>query len=349
MFFFNWKGICVEPTAHYWEGILSNRKCTLVASPVYYENNVQVTFHVHGGLGGIVATGTDNEGAKENNVVLPTVTLNSIIDTLAPASVIRKVPSMGGGSGIATTHRRVIDYFSLDIEGAEYDAMKNFDFDHTVFLVITIERPNDVLHELLVKQGYWFLRNVWRDGVSPFGEAVYLHYTCPKFVELMTKHRRQNPKIQYSHNYQNHNPVHLLRPAWSPMEALVRNLSTTTAAAATTTTTTTTTTMGRGDPIRHQQSVYKLFETFRSTFTALMVDGDLFKCHRNARQVYYFRGGRAYPIPSMQVFARLDQGRRDIGEAYVVSPSYCAQLSMGNALDATTAALPPNDPFCLFV
>jgi hypothetical protein len=319
----------------------------LVASPVYYENNVQVTFHVHEGLGGIVAAGMDNEKAKDNNFILPTVTLNSILDTFAPTSLIRKAPPLGGSSGIATTHRRVIDYFSLDIESAEYDAMKNFDFDHTVFLVITIERPNELLHALLVKQGYWFLRNVWRDGVLPFGEAVYLHYTCPRFVELMTKHR-QHPKVQYNHNYLDHNPVYLLRPAWSPMEALVRNLSTTTTTATTTAkaNANANATMGRGDPIRHQQSsMYKLFETFRSTFTTLMVDGDLFKCHRNARQVYYFRGGRAYPIPSMDVFVLLDQGRRDIGEVFVVSPAYCEQLSMGNALDATTAALPPNDPF----
>lgn len=290
----------------------------MIASPVYYENNIKVTFHVNEGLGGIVAAGTDNEGATQNNVVLPTVTLNSIIDTFAPSSVVHK-SSIG-------IRRRIINYFSLDIEGAEFDAMKNFDFDHTVFLVMTVERPKELLHELLVKNGYWFLRNVWR--VQPFGEAIYLHYTCPKFVELMTKHRKK-PYIEYSNVNIQYNPVYLLRPAWSPMESLVANLST----------------LATKEPVKYQQRMFTIFDKFRRKITSLMVDGDLFKCHRNARQVYYYRGGRSHAIPSMDVFRKLDNGTRDITEVFVLSRAYCDTIPVGKELDGSTVTLPETDPF----
>jgi hypothetical protein len=206
--FFNWTGICIEPNQMYAEGILGNRKCTLIMSPVYYENNIMVKFHMAEGLGGIIAKGLDNERASTGIVDIATVTLNSIVHAFAP-----KPPP--------TSTVRVLDYLSLDVEGAEFDAIAQFDFAHTIFHVISVERPKDVVHDLLIRNGYWFLAHVWRS--EPFGEMIYLHHTCPRFTELMDKYRAK-PQVRYNHNYKWHHPTYLLRPVW-PLPSANHSLS----------------------------------------------------------------------------------------------------------------------------
>lgn len=50
-----------------------------------------------------------------------------------------------------------IDYFSLDVEGAEYFIMKNFPFDRYTVKLFTIERPKQELIDLLYNYGYEYL------------------------------------------------------------------------------------------------------------------------------------------------------------------------------------------------
>jgi hypothetical protein len=59
---------------------------------------------------------------------------------------------------------RVIDYMSLDIEGAEFHALKGFPFDKHIFLAITVERPSKAVHHILVGIGYRFVRQVAKFG-----------------------------------------------------------------------------------------------------------------------------------------------------------------------------------------
>ena len=53
----------------------------------------------------------------------------------------------------------MIDYFSLDVEGAETDIIENFDFKSYKFLSITIERPTAKINEVLFKNNYVFVKN----------------------------------------------------------------------------------------------------------------------------------------------------------------------------------------------
>jgi hypothetical protein len=57
----------------------------------------------------------------------------------------------------------VIDYFSLDVEGAEYYVMKDFPFDRYTMKVMTIERPKQELVDLLYEKGYIYMaaNNEW--------------------------------------------------------------------------------------------------------------------------------------------------------------------------------------------
>ena len=51
----------------------------------------------------------------------------------------------------------VIDYLSLDIEGAEAYVFSTFPWDEYTFLTLTVERPAKVLRESLKKHGYTYL------------------------------------------------------------------------------------------------------------------------------------------------------------------------------------------------
>ena len=53
----------------------------------------------------------------------------------------------------------VIDYFSLDVEGAETEILRNFNFNKYTFLCLTVERPTPELNNLLFGNGYLFVKN----------------------------------------------------------------------------------------------------------------------------------------------------------------------------------------------
>ncbi len=58
---------------------------------------------------------------------------------------------------------RTIDYFSLDVEGYEYEVLRNFPFDEYKFLCLGVERPSDNLRALLKSNGYRLRARVGED------------------------------------------------------------------------------------------------------------------------------------------------------------------------------------------
>ena len=81
---------------------------------------------------------------------------------------------------------RVIDYLSLDIEGAETDVFKNFPFSKYTFLSMTIERPTSLLNKILKENGYVFIKNHKVD-------TFYLHETLQNKLLLKTDIFEQLP------------------------------------------------------------------------------------------------------------------------------------------------------------
>jgi len=139
---FDWKGICIEPNPIYWYR-LSFRNCDAVGAIVGgKENNVEVNVtlspdRVHAPLGGIVSNEMDNKQTRQtakNAVPRYTASLKGILQKFNAPSVI--------------------DYLSLDVEGAELFIMKDFPFHEYQFKVLTIERPKDELLVLLETNGY---------------------------------------------------------------------------------------------------------------------------------------------------------------------------------------------------
>ncbi len=116
-----WTGICVDPFPTHMEG----RTCQMITEVVSNVSGKTVKFHTHAGLGGIADTlgKWKEEASKSPAVELTTVTLAEI---LARA----KAPTY-------------IHFLSLDIEGAELDALRGIDLENYRFGAMAIEHNEE--------------------------------------------------------------------------------------------------------------------------------------------------------------------------------------------------------------
>ena len=197
--YYNWTGICIEPLPGYLQGILEQRRCSLVTNPVSSVVGNVVSFHRQEAFSGIVSSMTNNHKKDASrDLHLTTVALTSILEHLhAPL---------------------VIDYLSLDVEGAELLVLEGLNFDKYTFLVMSVERPSAKVYSLLARNRYWFLSQLPLDdttntntnaaatamsvsvlpnkhiankpsGSGAFGECMYLHESHPDFNAHMIKYR----------------------------------------------------------------------------------------------------------------------------------------------------------------
>ena len=132
-----WKGICVDPFPVYMEG----RTCEMFREVVFSEAGRTMTFRAAKGLAGLEDTlGSWNTTAKRAPAVqFTTTTLDNIL-------------TRGGAPDF-------VHFISLDIEGAEFEALKGFPFDRVRVGAWTIEHnfeepKRSNLKTLLESHGY---------------------------------------------------------------------------------------------------------------------------------------------------------------------------------------------------
>jgi len=132
-----WKGICIDPFPTHMEG----RTCQVFKEVVWNVPGHIVQFHTHGDIGGIADTlGLWKKEASEAPVVeFSTVTLADILERAHAPSEIA--------------------FMSLDIEGAELEALQGLPFDKYRFGAMAIEhnweepKRSDIV-AFLAKRGY---------------------------------------------------------------------------------------------------------------------------------------------------------------------------------------------------
>jgi len=152
---FGWSGLCLEPNPTYWAG-LSYRDCTTVSAVVGSERMQEIQFKFPnraGPQGGIVGKQFDNKEPSKFNEDKPRYTVPLL-------EIFKKFNTPS-----------VIDYLSLDVEGAEDLVMSSFPFDQYRFNVITLERPSANLQELLKAHGYQFERLLKKNS----GDTLWIH------------------------------------------------------------------------------------------------------------------------------------------------------------------------------
>lgn len=173
-----WDGICVEPNPHFYAKLKNNRTCNITDIVVDQKNDMVIDFRIDNGeLGGIVDKDTDNnktyrskELEKATILKLKTKTLEYVLDLF-------KAP-------------KIIDYLSLDVEGAEERILSKFPFDKYIFLAMTIERPTPELEAILFKNDYVF---VMKSKKLPF-DSFYVHKTIPNFEQIVKEPYSPTPR-----------------------------------------------------------------------------------------------------------------------------------------------------------
>jgi hypothetical protein len=72
----------------------------------------------------------------------------------------------------------VIDYLSIDVEGAETRILADFPFNKYTFNSMTIELPSEFLHNLLIEKGYIWVKLI------PGLDSFYIHESFQKIYGL---------------------------------------------------------------------------------------------------------------------------------------------------------------------
>lgn len=159
---YDWSGICLEANPIVFKTLSEVRKVKCL-NVCIGEDNGSVSFLNDGLFSRILFDEPEQAEFKDDprSIKLSTNSLTTIFEQ-------NKVP-------------REIDYFSIDIEGAEWLALKDFAFDKYLFNSITIERPNEDLRELLEKEGYIIIKEI------PDLDTFYIHNT---FLERYLKNSR---------------------------------------------------------------------------------------------------------------------------------------------------------------
>ena len=176
----DWEGLCIEANPKYHADYV-NRKCTLLGNAISDRSGKIMKFTFRDSLGGLVH---EEKFANHNNINMSaydvvTVSLDDALENL-------KVP-------------KVIDYLSLDVEGAELFIMKYFNFTKYKINVMTIERPDEELHRLVTQNGYKFLT-----ALGIFGESLYVSTSHPRYAEILQKY---NEKQYYFRVYNGKIPL----------------------------------------------------------------------------------------------------------------------------------------------
>jgi len=157
----NWRGLCLEPNPIYWYRLASYRTCSIIGAMVGGEpdedgTEVDVTLprqNIRDGTsGGIIGDDMDNK-KKDGD-------LNQEKRNLVSISTVFE----------AYRAPKIIDYLSLDVEGAETLVMEHFDWDRYKFKFLTVERPKDNLRDMFLKNGYKEVKKI-----TFWGESLWIN------------------------------------------------------------------------------------------------------------------------------------------------------------------------------
>ncbi|WP_170759415.1 FkbM family methyltransferase [Ruegeria lacuscaerulensis] len=148
-----WDGLLFEPNPGFWPNINNERRARLIKKAVTDQAGQILPFRIDNGmLGGIVAEDMDNNSTVRSEELKEAEIVNVETTTLTDELNACDAPL-------------VIDFLSLDIEGAELLAVKGLDLEKYNIRCATIERPTQELDILLDAHGYRQARHLMYDVI----------------------------------------------------------------------------------------------------------------------------------------------------------------------------------------
>jgi FkbM family methyltransferase len=161
---FGWNGICIEGNPATFRDLKRNRQVTCVNACIDSEEK-DVEFVLDGVNGGILSKDCDNREGAGNSIKVKTRSLVNVL--------------------IANNAPPIIDYLSIDVEGAEDRVLLGFPFEKYQFQCITIERPSPQLQALLGENHYVLIKKI------PGLDCFYIHES------LMNKDEYHNNTVSF--------------------------------------------------------------------------------------------------------------------------------------------------------
>lgn len=170
---YGWNGICVEPSRAY-AALVRNRNCICENICIYCSEGV-VKFLDRSG----------RHVGKQSSVIYDDESTSDVIDRVSNnLHWLVDVPATTLGH-LLQKHNApsIIDYFSLDVEGSEYQILRCIDFNAYTFLTLTIEhnvwgRADDGPIQIKNRQNIYELltsRNYIRQNEKAPNEDWYCH------------------------------------------------------------------------------------------------------------------------------------------------------------------------------
>ena len=150
---YNWLGVCIEASPSYFKQLQSIRTAICLDTCVDSKED-EVTFSSKGLFGGIIDEFTDNKSSSSIDKTTDLIRLK----TRPLVSILEEVNAP-----------RIIDYLSIDVEGAEDRILSEFPFDKYYFNCLTVERPKARLREVLHQNEYLLIKEI------PELETFYIH------------------------------------------------------------------------------------------------------------------------------------------------------------------------------
>ena len=146
---YGWRGICVEANPDRFAELARNRRSTCL-NVCLDSKEGEVEFALRDELGGIAGLSMDSRATGPAPVIR--LKTRRLIDVLRENSA----PA-------------IIDYLSIDVEGAEDRILLDFDFKAYRFNTITIERPSEKLRAAFRDNGYRLVKEI------PGLDCFYVH------------------------------------------------------------------------------------------------------------------------------------------------------------------------------
>ena len=171
---FGWTGLLVEPTRNFQRLVKNRPGCVSDNSCVASERKIVNLFEAY--LLTDSSEDTIMSIVRDDLDIKDYKTINDGHDLVCErAYQVNAVPL----EEILLKHSvpKVVDYFSLDVEGQEYEVLKNFPFQEYTFMCLGVECPTVELHELLEKKGYIY---ILRKGC----DDMYVHRSLKSYLFL---------------------------------------------------------------------------------------------------------------------------------------------------------------------
>lgn len=160
----NWNGLVIEARPLEYQMCCNRRKCVSVCEAISDKEKI-IDFLIY----------SSRYGGQSGNIEFNNKKSPKICDRYECKLLAKSLEQVFDENNVP----KEIDYLSADIEGAEYDAFKNFPFKKYKIKYITVENHNikrpelrkkDKLHNLLIKNNYKFIRRLRVDDLYVLNE-----------------------------------------------------------------------------------------------------------------------------------------------------------------------------------